>query len=119
MKHQRKLYVTINSQLIRVDNIDSFQKYFIKTEALNNHFKAEMLEVINGKKKRANPFIFEVEQDEMSLLEKEIKSKISSKDKSIMTFTSISIKLDSNHYPLIKIVPVNREEEIQEQQCQE
>ena len=102
-------YSTGKHTAIRVDNIPNFQKYLNDPEMFL-YFQKQTMLIRLGQKATADPYVYEVEESEFESLVKDIKSKISSSHKSEMHFQQISICEDSRHYPLIKIVTVNREE---------
>ena len=102
-----------NHTIIRVDNIPVFNKY-IQNPLLDQYFKTQVSLIALGQTVKAEPYVYDVKEAEFTLLVKEIKSKISNKWKSDFQFNSISMVADSAHYPLIKIVPINRETEVKE-----
>jgi len=109
----QKLYCRIqydqkNHTIIRLDNLVAFQK-FINNPKLNQYYRNQLSLIAVGQEVKADPFVYNVEEVEFEQLVKEIKLKISSLWKSLMNFQQISMVSDSRHYPLIQIVPINRE----------
>lgn len=103
-----KLYIRIqcgarNHTIIRIDSIPQFKR-FLSDPDMHNYFRGVLLDAASGSKKKVEPFLFEVEQDEFNSLVTEIKRKISSQWKNTMNFSSISIVEDSRHMPMIRIV---------------